>query len=230
MFFYIMLAVALFGALAFMVSRSMKGQQASTLSKQELNIIASEIIDRAQRLRDGVSRLRQRGVSESDICFYHPLQQDATNENYDDISTCGDNRYSLYHEDGGNVKFQPIPAKWLLDINTASAGFGEWMYINNTAVEGVGTGPVSATSALELMALIRYPKDSVCEAVNAKIGITGIPNNGNDFASGAPVSEGFNTVVGDLSVVDFNGKTFGCFYHDGTTRKYNVIYQVLIER
>ena len=231
MFFYIMLAVALFGALAFMITRSMKGRNTDVMSKQEINVVVSEILDNAQKISYGVDRIVRNGASEGDICFIHPQNNAILNLAYNANTECADNSARLYHETGGNVVYRKIPHEWL-DNDTfppGSTGHGEWIFTNQNAVQGLGAGALNVTTSLELIAHINYLKRDICEAINKRLGITGIPATAGTFAPLNPATQGFTTATGQLAVAALNGVRTGCFEYNTGTPTY-IFYHVLLER
>lgn len=227
-FFYILLGVALFAALAYTVSRGIKGQQTLALSEQEVKIAASDILDRSQELTRAVNRIRRRNVSENDFCFSSALNS-ATNEAvYTTQSSCGTPKNELYNKAGGKIEFQAIPTNWLDSARTGDQGFGEWMFSDGNAVIGNGTGALNLASSVDLIAHVNHLKEEVCTMINEKLGINGIPNNAASFAPAAP-SNGVYTASGQINIAALDGEPAGCFQNSTIWSNY-IYYQVLIER
>lgn len=227
-FFYILLGVALFAALAYTVSRGIKGQQTLALSEQEIKIAAADILDRSQELTRAVDRMRRRNVSENDICFSSPLNS-ATNEAvYATQPSCGTPKNELYNKAGGKIEFQEIPANWLDSARSGDQGFGEWMFSDGNAIIGSGTGALNVASSVDLIAHINHLKSEVCTIINEKLGISGIPNNAGSFAPTSPSDGTYNT-AGEINVAALDGQAAGCFQSSASWNGY-IYYQVLIQR
>ncbi len=220
-FFYILLGIVLFGTLAFTVSRGMRGNQADTMSDKQAEIVASEILNYAQKLEHSVNKMLRKNVSESDICFSN-AQISATNlAAYDLNSGCSNNKNKLYHPQGGGLSFTPVQDSWLESSHSGDQGYGEWMFSSSNSVLNLG-------GSVELIAHINHLKKSVCEKLNEKLSISGIPDNVAAFAPTSPSQGSFNA-VGQVNNIAFSGKYAGCFKNSATWSSY-IFYYVLIER
>ena len=227
-FFYILLGVVLFGALAFTMSRGMRSQSTEALTKRQIEIAASELLGDAQTLERGVDRLRQNSISESDLCFAHDSISNINKTAYETISACGSDENKLYRPEGGGVSFFPVPADWLESVHTTHQGYGEWIFSNENAVAGLGSGALNTASSVELIAHVNHLKEAVCAAINKELGITGIPDNVGAFDPTAPVSGSFSS-GGQINVAALSGKKAGCFQNSAQWNSY-IFYTVLIER
>jgi hypothetical protein len=227
-FFYIILGVALFAALAFTISRGMRSQTTDNLTKRQMEIAASELMDQAQIISRALDKVRQNQISESDICFAHADISAVNNASYSAVAGCSENKGMLYDPAGGNLAFSPVPADWLDEALATEQGYGEWMFSDKNSVIGLGSGALNQASSVELIAHVNHLKKSICEAVNKELGIAGIPDNAGTFAPVAPFS-GVYSYSGQIDTADLSGKKAGCFHNTASWDSY-VFYTVLIER
>jgi len=228
-FFYILLGVALFGALAFSVSRGMRGQTSIALNQRNIDLAVSEILSEAHEIESAINRLLQNSVSESEICFENDLFSTAHNSAYSLISTCSDDTYKLYHRSGGNLVYRNIPEEWLASSHSGDRGYGEWVFTNVNGVQGIGQSTMSEASSMELIAFIPHLKKEVCKTINSQLGVGSIiPDNSNTFTP-QPLDSGFVTTSGEINAVDLDSKYSGCFQNSNTWDSY-IFYHVLIER
>ena len=173
-FFFILLGVAMFAALAYTISQGMRSDSTSQLSGQRASLLASDILTQAQRMELGVNRLRTRSVSENDISFRndkvpeynHPSPQP--------------NEHWVFHKNGGNVSYKSPPP----GANDGS----EWFFTGGTCLPGIGRGKESncATSGNrdeELIVLLKNINRTVCQELNKRLNINGIPkDDGSGFS------------------------------------------------
>ncbi len=228
-FFYILLGVALFGALAFAISRGMRGQTSTTLSKRNTDLAVSEILSEAQEIETAISHLRQKGVSESDICFKNSLFSTTNNSAYALVSGCSNDENKLYHYSGGNLTYRNIQSEWLDSSHSSDQSYGEWVFTNVNGVQDIGTNVMSNADSMELIAFIPHLRKEICQEINNQLGIgTIIPDNGNAF-NPSPVNNGFATASGQINASELAGKYSGCFKNSNTWDTY-IFYHVLIER
>lgn len=229
LFFYILLAVALFAALTYTVSRGMRGNNVTTMSKRKSGLIATDIITYAQKIERSVSNLRRENISESDICFTHNQNSAVNNAAYSSISTCADDTYRLYHPNGGGLTLKQASTDWLESSHSGDQSYGEWVFTNVNGVQDIGNSIMSETSSMELIAFIPHLKEDLCQAINKHLSIgSTIPNNANAFDP-SPVNNGFTTTSGEINAAELQGKYSGCFKSTNTWDTY-IFYQVLIER
>lgn len=228
MFFYILLGIALFSALAFTVSRGMRGQSSTALSKRQVDLVVSEILSNAQDIENAVSRMRRNSISEGELCFSHDEFSIQNNNAYTSIETCLDNAYRLYHPEGGGLSFRKIPEDWLDFKYESDQGYGEWMFTNVNGVSGIGESDMNEPSSMELVAFIPHLKKDLCEAINMVLGLDEVlPNNFTAFIPD-PVDDGFTSASGKINAVALDGQYTGCFKNNSVWENY-IFYRVLIE-
>lgn len=228
-FLIILIAVVLFAALIFTVSRSFTSDTSNALSKRETALAIADITDYGQKLARGVNRIRRKGASENDICFANDNISTINNTLYSAVTDCSDEEHTLFMPKGGAVKYRPVDESWLDTTHIGGRGYGEWMFTSNNAVIGVGgSGSLSLVTNTEIIGYIGFIKQDLCEAINEELGITGIPNNGASFAA-ASAYNGTFSASGQINVAALDGQRAGCFENSAVFSGY-IFYQVLVER
>jgi hypothetical protein len=223
-FFYILLGVVLFGALAFTISRGMRSQSTDNMTKRQTEMAASEIVSVAQGLAKGIDRMRQNSVSESDFCFAHENLSEDSKQAYERNAGCEDDKNKLFHAKGGSISYSKVPEGWLESSRKADEGYGEWIFSDQNALKGI----TDDSEGTELIAHINYLKRDLCEAVNKALGIEGVPDNAGSFRSAA-LFTGAYTPAGQIDALALAGKQSGCFQSSNNGNSY-IFYTVLIER
>jgi hypothetical protein len=214
-FVIIMLGVVLFGALMFIASRGMN-ESPQSISGKRARIVAAEVLDTAQTFERAVARLLSRGVSENDLSF-----ENATVAGYAHAG-CADATCRVFDGQGGGIGWSSSPA----DANDGSA----WLFTGHTCVSGLGQGGAGCESDglanEELVAVLPNMKKEVCEEINARLGISGIPvNAGSGYATTL-----FVGTFGDGAMPDgMDGRSAGCFEGGAGQPGYH-FYSALIVR
>lgn len=215
-FLFILIGIVLFAGLAYTVSRSMRSDTTSNMSKQQVTIAVSDLMSYAESLARGVSRLRGKGISENDISFEAPGV--ASNPN------CGDDRCKLFHMSGGSMSLQDIASSLRLD----SSADQRWQFSGYHEIPGIGTDGGNATNS-ELIAFIEGLPREVCAAINVKLaGSDTIPvlSTAINPSAGEPFAGSFGTLVIDGPGID--GRNAYCV-QNGAAGRY-IFYNVLIAR
>ena len=102
-FVYILIAVGLFGALMFTISKSSSQNDAvGELAEGESKIVAGEIIAYAASATNALSQMQQTGSTVSMVDFMLPADDD-----FEDAPTV----YKFFHPDGGGLNYKPLPLK-----------------------------------------------------------------------------------------------------------------------
>ncbi len=231
-FFYILLGVALFGTLAFTVSRGMRGQQTQTMTKRQAEIAASDILDYAQKIAHTVNRLRQRNCSENDISFENP-----TTAGYVNPNAPGDKSCHVFDPAGGNISYHPQSAKFLDSTWSAEATYQEIRFDGRTCIESLACWSDSIDNE-DLILTSRFLQKNICLEINKKLGITN--PSGDAPVDGGCGSGNYNfvgTYSEDTAISDSGGflsnQPIGCYKSDpgcaAVANSYN-FYYALIER
>lgn len=211
-FLMVLIGIVLFAALMFTLSRGFSDAPGSMSSKQA-KLDASDILDYAARVERAVSRLRGRSVSENDISFEHG----GSFVN----AGCSADSCKVFASAGGGVNWQEPPQ----NVSASS-----WHFTGKTCIVNVGAGGMGCDSDgndnEELLLVLPSIDQSVCEEINSRLGISGIPANAGSGYS----TDAFDGSFDDGTLPDnMDGKSAGCFDGGGGQPGYH-FYQVLIAR
>lgn len=219
-FFYILLAVVLFGTLAFTVSRGMRGQQANAMSERKAELAASELLNYAQKIQHAIDAVRRIGCSENDISLETP---DGLNIN---PNAPLDKSCHIFSPSGGNITWR-IP-----QVGISNNSF--WRATSHSNIENIGTAKA------ELLLYLPSVNKLVCEKINKSANITRdtIPLE-NGFAFQNEWGGSFNdngphyiSCSGIAPTHACNKKRFACIDSDVSNIAHDkyIFYYVLIER
>jgi hypothetical protein len=203
---WILVAVALFGALSYTMS---KGNRAgvSNVGKEQASLAVSEMLENAQAIRRVVQQLQINGCDETEISFENTTTSGYTNPNAPTDESC-----HVFRPNGGGMRYTAPDTTWLDTSQSAGANYGEWRFVGHTQVEGVGS------SEPELRMATGFLKESVCLAINDKIGVqnpSGAPPvDGNTVSGAGPFIGTYDSPVadsiGDDGGHDLAGRTVFC--------------------
>lgn len=159
-FVYILIAVGLFAALMFVISKSAtQTDAAGELSEGESKIVAGEIITYAASATNTLSQMQQTGATINMIDFMLPSDTD-----FNIAPTI----YKFFHPDGGGFNYKPLPTKASADDKT---GLAAGYYIGR--FNNIEWTP---TTANDVVFTAYEIKESVCKELNQKVvGSTNIP-------------------------------------------------------
>ena len=215
---FILVALALFAALAYTFMRSAQTGQGNMTAGQT-KLAAQEIINHANSVAKTIDRLRQRGCSETELSLENVY--DTAYHIYPAAPT----QCRVYDPAGGNLTpLKPDPA-WFND--------GEEVIIYFTqgdAIQDVGT-TCGVGSCAELNMNIWEIKKELCDELNRQLGITfssiptsalwGCPyNNGTYSCGGNSVNIGFTNA-------NLRGRKAVCYSDNSFSYVFNY---VLLER
>lgn len=221
--FYILIAVALLGALSFAVSNSGRGS-ARQISDDKARLFATEIIEYADAVAMGVAQLRLRGAPLESLCFDHDRWGNADYNH----AGCGDDRNRLFHPDGAAITWANAPAEAMDD---AASPDNLWHIYADNEVLNVGTTTGAADGA-ELLLMTDELSLPVCQQINGLLGVTdssAAPPTDTDYGT-MPFagSFGYAATIGDETAA-LAGKTAACFQKTANPAKY-AFYKVLAVR
>ncbi len=215
-FFFVMLGVALFATLAYVVSRGMRSDTTSRLSARQVELAATDILSFGQKIEHRVAKIRRKGISESDISFEH--DGDFVNAACD---TGADPKFpncQVFNASGGGFTYKS-PEQ---DVTA-----NEWHFTGETCIIGIGTGVAGCDSDTdssneELLAVLAAIDQPVCEEINDRLGIGATP-----ASAGGHAATKYTGSFGDDTVLDgLNNLNAGCFSNGGNFH----FFQVLIAR
>lgn len=159
--FYILVAVALLGALVFAVAQ---GDRAAfdNLSETRTDMMASDILDYADNVSKATAQLRLRRVDFADLSFAHPDLDPA----YGTFDT--NPAAEIFNPGGGAIRYQspPVPAMTTLS---------PWQFVATNEIDGIGT-TCAADTCVDLTMLARPLTQDVCIKINETLGISN-PSN-----------------------------------------------------
>ena len=231
-FFYILIAIALFAALSYAVSRNNSGSS-NIFTEEQAKIAAQEIIEYGNTVANAVQKLKLRGVQDHEFDFSNNVFK-LTNGVLFPVAnaTCISETCKLYSEGGGNIQAQYAPKEsHISNIPSGGSTNGQGNFRSNYIV-GIGT------PAPDLNFEYTFINKETCMKINDILGIDNpsdappIDNYNQQNYSGTltsfPLPSGSN-VIGD-EATNLAGKTGFCLTNAATPPQYYVYKQVLIAR
>lgn len=195
-FLFILLGVVLFAALGITVSRSMRSDSTTTLTKREASLAASDIIAYGQRIARGVDRARRNGCSENDISFNNPFESGYNH------TPAAPVKCVIFDPQGVGLSWASPPDRYFDTAQYLAAGQREWHFHGETAWEG----KVSAAS--ELSAYLPNLQRDVCLEINRGLGIDNPldepPVINQNFDAFSKYQGSFGTSGGTIEAADIN--------------------------
>jgi len=162
---YILIAVALLGALTFAISRS--SSQTDTvgeLTEGQAKIMAGEIIAYAASASNALTQMQQTGATLAMINYMRP-----SDVNFNTAPTI----YKLYHPDGGGLSLKPLPARANADDGL---GLASGYYVGR-----FNSFEWTPTTAQDVIFAAFEIKEAVCRELNKRVaGISTIPTATGD--------------------------------------------------
>lgn len=234
--FLILIAVALFAALSYVVTQSTRSGGGST--EREKNILSSaQMTQYPTALRTSIIRMVLAGVAIENVKFDAP----ASSGPFTTISVA----QLVFHPQGGGATYQEAPAEL---SSTGNSALG-WTYNANFEVPGIG---IDGQGGNDVIAFLPGVSDGVCRQVNEELGIdptalapaacgTNIPEIAT-AGTGAGIDEQMDNAYtfpdGSASIAIsattctalFDRQASGCFRDTDSATDRNVFYSVLLER
>lgn len=224
--FMILMAVALFAALAFTFSRGLQ-QGSENLSERQADLAATDVLGFATKAERTVAgMLQKRGRSEVDMNFAG-LNGTYTN------TYCNTDACKIFSPEGGGIAPVYPMARWLDTSQSAELYYGSWYVTARFCVQDVGDSSTClGTGGTDLLLILPYLQKRLCERINLKLGIPSpvpvIAAPGSIDAGGkfdGSFNPGSQVVWTDAAL---DGRNAGCF-SDTSLGTYH-FYQVLIAR
>lgn len=234
---YILIAVILFAALSYTVSRMISGESAQNLTKENASILASEIADTGRLMRQAVQSMRISNDCEETQISFERSPFDGSDTNYVNASAPSDFSCHIFHASGGGVNWTAPRTDWLDGSFSAQPLYGQWYFTGSTCVENMGSQSTNChTDAIdnaELTAFLPYISLPVCQSIADKLnGGTISVDADNAWASNTAYFQG--TFSEGAARHDAGNPEFqaGCFRSTGTNPASGsyTFYQVLIAR
>lgn len=165
-FLFILLGVVLFGALSFTVARGFRSTTTSAMSDRQADLLASDILNYAQRMERTIDRLRRKGCSENQISFEY--------EGTSGYTFATEERCKVFSPDGGNLE----PWKTRDDLG----GSQIYSSFRPFRINGTWHSENAGTPNSELFLIIGMINEKVCQAINDQLGVKndggGLPKKG----------------------------------------------------
>lgn len=216
--FYVLIAVALFAALTYALSRST--DSGKNLSAEKSRLLASEVIDTGNRYGEAVSRLRLKGIADTTVSFEHGT--DYVN------AACTTDSCRVFAFAGAGLEWEDPPS----GVNAGQA----WGFTGDLAIGNIGT------SAADQMAILPGITRDMCHRINVLLGIEAESANppvfamamtANQFAgtyNGTPVTINSAALLGEKSGCVNAMSVSGTAVTGSPMFQTFVFYQVLIAR
>ncbi len=181
-FLFILMGIVLFAALSFTISKGFRSQTTDTMSNRDAQLAATDIMNFVQSVERGVNRLRRKSVSESDISFDNNAVSGYAHGSTQPTSN------HVFHVSGAGASWRSPP----VGANDGT----EWIITGASCVTDLNNGASgcdadSDISNEELLIVLPNVLQSVCEALNDKLNITGIPANTDEVHSTAQYKGAF---------------------------------------
>lgn len=177
--FLLLVSVAIFAALAFAVSQSLRltGGAQTALQSDRTTLDIASVMDFMHATRDAVQQMKLSGIDRSSLSFVHPGEA-----GYD----IAPHTFKVFHPQGGGVTYIPV---WSSLDDPAEATATEWDFLFNS-VDNVGGGNP------ELLMTLIAVSQPLCEALNKNlVGNNAIPSAGDIlgmFKDGTDLIDGGN--------------------------------------
>ena len=223
---YILIAAALLAALSYTVANSGRGN-VSQLNEDKARLAATELLEYASTLTNGVSQLRLRGVEPRAMCFDStnwPAEVDYAHDG------CVDTYNRVFHPDGAGINLGELP----LGVQGAKSRQPRiWNFYGGNAVMGIGSSCENA-NCTDLVMAARDIRPEICSQLNDLLGISAkgdpIPTNSGLDTTPFRGDFTFYEAIGNESGSQIlQAKPAGCFHRVGSPTEY-VFYQVILAR
>tara|TARA_Y100001001_G_scaffold164509_2_gene196936 strand:+ start:790 stop:1563 length:774 start_codon:yes stop_codon:yes gene_type:complete len=180
--FLILLAVALFAALSYAVTRGERGGVVD-VTKEKLDLWSSEIIQYATLMEQTVTRLRlSNGCRDTQISFQRDWDGDGTIEDNADDQHNGfapnDGRCHVFDVNGGALPYQAASTDWLDPAQSTATTYGNFYFHGGSCIRNVGTSGTGGPSAFcdsdpagfaELFMMVSGLREELCASINERL-------------------------------------------------------------
>ncbi len=231
-FFYILLAVVLLGALSYAISSSSRHTSTGTITDGQAKLFAAEMIHIGSQVKDATAKLLLRGCTDTQISI--------ENDNVSGYANAGapsDESCHIFHVSSGGMQF-PIAAE---NINDGT----NWFFTGAAvAHQNGGYASTNVAGNADLVMMLFGVPENVCTQINNRLGISGIPVDDGAYASttkfqgsytaaedinGLPDAAQPSPCASPSTSLNLCGRMSGCFREEGGSQRY-VFMQVLIQR
>jgi len=166
--FIILIAVILFAALSFAISQSTRGG-GGNMSKEDIELAASEILQHASTTRQGFERLRARGCSINQINFANNTYVSIDGSLSAQVNTLSppDGSCDMYSANGAGVIPRILKSGYHSD--TASCAAPAANFSPGVMIARVQPTPMQGTSSNDLVLFSPGIREDVCRRINEKV-------------------------------------------------------------
>lgn len=224
--FLILIAVALFAALSYAVTRSSRTGGGN--ADKETNLVSSaELTQHPVSVKTSILRMIVSGTAVEDLEFNQPT----------DFGSCSSPEVCVFHPNGGGATYQS-PTSTISENPAVS-----WIYSAVFEVDNIGSDSPGDFAGNEITAVLFDVKKNICESMHERLGIVSIPVINvayfpiiSNLIGGymnhlfTPATERYILGAAGANGTDsLTGQIQGCFASNEATPKY-FYYQVLVER
>lgn len=218
---FVLLAIALFAALAYTFMRGAKSGQGNLTSGQ-IKITAQDLINYSGNIEKAVDKLRQKGCSENEISFEGAYLPGGSPYSFSNPTAPSDNHCHIFNAAGGNITDQQFTSL----MTTSSYPYSYTIYVHQNAVQDVGT------AAPELLMIVPNLKLEACNAINNILSVTGPLAQGNFQITSftgtyGPLATTIGATPAYINAGTIKGRTSFCMQHSYPFYTY---VQVLLAR
>ncbi len=164
---YVLIAIALFGALSFTISRQSRNSESGTLDEAKVELYATQILSYARQVQSVIDQMTITGSSMSEFDFVRPGEAGFATAPH---------IHKVYHPQGGGLSPANLPAGTTQDNAEQTPGW--YLGVFNTVEWTDSTGTDMILTAHNLSA-------AICASINNKItGSSTIPalvGDGEDY-------------------------------------------------
>lgn len=172
---YVLIAIALFAALSFTLSRQTDTGEAGTLRAEQAELYATQIMSYAAQARNVLDQMQGTGSDVSELIFTLPTQGGFN------AAAASANIHKVYHPQGGGLNPGTLAPAVVEGTETDPPPgwyLGRFMNVEWTPLAAGNTaGPAGAEAPYEDVILVAFQiKREICEKINENItGSTAIP-------------------------------------------------------
>ncbi len=225
---FILIAVFLFGALAYTFTRSAR-DGTNNISKQQAKIAAQEILNYARLVEGAVNRVRRNGCSESEISFENAVISGYSNTDAPDDSSC-----HIFELEGGKISYSSPPNN-IDPLNLFSSPWTHYNFFGDADFIGIGTNGILESNS-ELYMLVALTSEEVCIQINNTLNLS-LATNPPEDGGVALITNLFTgsflvpaTVMGDeVSSAPLENVTSACYADSDQAGVYG-FYHILLAR
>jgi hypothetical protein len=230
--FYILLAIALIAALSYAVQQTSRSGGVAHLSDGQASTMATEILTYGNHVATAVSKLKLRGCTDTQLGMENSVVVGYINGLAPVDESC-----HVFSPAGGAITWVTPPT----GMNNGTP----WFISGRTTVhQDSGFASSNAASNVDLVMLLFGLPQALCQKINTRLGVTGIPVNDGNFGdstqfdgtysyaediNGLPEAAQPSPCSAPSTSHHFCGRTAGCFREESGTQRY-IFFQVLLQR